>query len=268
MSNDKIRGEFEAWATTSGKGKEITSGLIQTCMGIYVHGITQTIWVGWRAAQSQSEPVCGMCNGHGMIGGFVNAENGFESNPCPECAVEPVQVSQPVGYFAQLNTGEYIQLLDPQDISEVTPLYTSPPDYQATATAYAQAVDQVIALQNENEALKAENKELKKDVDCCTSANISFKRIKTNLQAENEALRKHLLQAHQAATVEAKIADEFRAECDVLRQRVAELKDILTSARSIAKRRGVDTAWDTFDRRIERAGIGHITAKNFRGYKE
>jgi hypothetical protein len=61
--------------------------------------------------------------------------------------------------------------------------------YQATATAYAQAVDQVIAL-----------------------------------QTKNETLRKQLSQAEQAATVEAKIADEFRAECDVLRQRVAELK--------------------------------------------
>jgi hypothetical protein len=161
--------------------------------------LTDETWVpfkdGWQAALSQSEPVCGMCNGHGMIGGFVNAENGFESNPCPECAVEPVQVSQPVGYFAQLNTGEYIQLLDPQDISEVTPLYTSPPDYQATA--YAQAVDQVIALQTTNEALKAENKELKKDVDCCTSANICFKRIKTNLQAENEALKLDAEKLHQ-----------------------------------------------------------------------
>jgi hypothetical protein len=43
------------------------------------------------------------------------------------------------------------------------------------------------------------------------------------LRTENEALRKQLSHAEQAATVEAKIADEFRAERDVLRQRVTEL---------------------------------------------
>jgi hypothetical protein len=50
------------------------------------------------------------------------------------------------------------------------------------------------------------------------------KRTAYLLTPDYEALRKQLSQAEQAATVEAKIADEFRAECDVLRQRVAELE--------------------------------------------
>jgi hypothetical protein len=50
---------------------------------------------------------------------------------------------EPVGYFAQLGTGEFIQLLDPQDRAEVTALYAALPGY---------------------EALRAENAKLKQDL--------------------------------------------------------------------------------------------------------
>lgn len=31
------------------------------------------------------EPVCGMCNDHGMIGGLLPNGGGYDSEPCPEC---------------------------------------------------------------------------------------------------------------------------------------------------------------------------------------
>lgn len=46
--------------------------------------------------------------------------------------------------------------------------------------------------------------------------------------------------------------------------RELELQDLLSSARCIAQRRGVDTAWERFDARLESAGITGITAKTFR----
>jgi DNA repair exonuclease SbcCD ATPase subunit len=116
----------------------------------------------------------------------------------------------------------------------------------------------------ENEALKAENKELNQRVaNWETTALQSLDNIWGS--PSYEALKQQLENLKSSQEIELVNAN---IEIEELRQRVAELKDILTSARSIAKRRGVDTAWDTFDRRIERAGIGHITAKNFRGYKE
>ncbi|AFN39071.1 hypothetical protein G167_gp02 [Burkholderia phage BcepMigl] len=36
----------------------------------------------------QHEPTCQTCNDRGMVGGFVNAENGYDGEPCPDCAVE------------------------------------------------------------------------------------------------------------------------------------------------------------------------------------
>lgn len=30
---------------------------------------------------------CETCGGHGEIGGFVNAESGYQSEPCPDCAI-------------------------------------------------------------------------------------------------------------------------------------------------------------------------------------
>lgn len=47
-----------------------------------------------------SAAVCQMCNGHGLIGGFVSAESGYHSEPCPDCearlkaTVQPVAVAQ------------------------------------------------------------------------------------------------------------------------------------------------------------------------------
>lgn len=32
------------------------------------------------------EVVCSMCNGRGEIGGFINADSGYQTDPCPDCA--------------------------------------------------------------------------------------------------------------------------------------------------------------------------------------
>lgn len=47
-------------------------------------------------------------------------------------------------------------------------------------------------------------------------------------------------------------------------QRELELEDLLASAHCIARRKGIDTAWERFDERLNAAGIGLITAKTFR----
>ncbi len=47
-------------------------------------------------------------------------------------------------------------------------------------------------------------------------------------------------------------------------ERECELEDLLSSARAIAQRKGVDTAWERFDNRLKAAGIGWVTAKTFR----
>lgn len=37
------------------------------------------------ALQQQGEAVCGTCNGHGLIGGFVFPDQGYQDEPCPDC---------------------------------------------------------------------------------------------------------------------------------------------------------------------------------------
>lgn len=46
--------------------------------------------------------------------------------------------------------------------------------------------------------------------------------------------------------------------------REKELEDLLVSARAIAERKGRDTAWERFSKRLEKAGIGCVTARTFR----
>lgn len=61
---------------------------------------------------------------------------------------------------------------------------------------------------------------------------------------------------------------EGRATCMYVLEKIEEgqdeLIDLLTSARAIAERRGVDTAWERFSARLAEAGIGSITAKVFK----
>ena len=49
-----------------------------------------------------------------------------------------------------------------------------------------------------------------------------------------------------------------------LTNRVADLLDLLTSARCIAERKGVDVAWERFSERLRLEGAGSITPKTFR----
>ena len=43
--------------------------------------------VAMAAALAAAKPaVCETCNGHGMIGGFINAANGYDAKPCPDCS--------------------------------------------------------------------------------------------------------------------------------------------------------------------------------------
>lgn len=46
--------------------------------------------------------------------------------------------------------------------------------------------------------------------------------------------------------------------------RELELEDLLVSARAIAQRKGAETAWERFDERLAKAGIGCVTAKVFK----
>jgi len=67
---------------------------------------------------------------------------------------------------------------------------------------------------------------------------------------ELETINKLYLELSQIAT--AKTAREL------------ELEDLLTSAHCIAKRHGEETAWERFSERLQKAGIGSITAKVFK----
>ena len=69
---------------------------------------------------------------------------------------------------------------------------------------------------------------------------------------------KFYLELSQLAT--AKTAREIALE-----ERIAELEALLTSARAIAQRKGEGTAWNRFDKSIQKLGnIGSITARTYR----
>ena len=67
---------------------------------------------------------------------------------------------------------------------------------------------------------------------------------------ELETINKLYLELSQVATVKT--------------SRELELEDLLTSARCIAQRQGLKTAWKRFDERLQKAGIGSVTAKVFK----
>jgi hypothetical protein len=67
---------------------------------------------------------------------------------------------------------------------------------------------------------------------------------------ELETVNKLYLELSQIAT--AKTAREL------------ELEDLLISARAIAERKGKDVAWERFSERLQKAGIGSVTARTFR----
>jgi hypothetical protein len=48
------------------------------------------------------------------------------------------------------------------------------------------------------------------------------------------------------------------------KKRIAQLEDLLVSARVIVLRHGDNTAWDRFDARLQEAGIGCVTARTFK----
>jgi len=48
------------------------------------------------------------------------------------------------------------------------------------------------------------------------------------------------------------------------KSRELELEDLLISARAIAERKGEGTAWKRFSERLQKAGIGSVTARTFR----
>lgn len=47
-------------------------------------------------------------------------------------------------------------------------------------------------------------------------------------------------------------------------KREIELEELLRSARTIAQRKGVDTAWERFDASIAAAGVGSVTARVYK----
>lgn len=47
-------------------------------------------------------------------------------------------------------------------------------------------------------------------------------------------------------------------------KRELELEELLRSARTIAQRKGADTAWERFDASIASAGVGSVTARVYK----
>ena len=85
------------------------------------------------------------------------------------------------------------------------------------------------------------------------------------LQAETGGDGLNKLEAPARETLRA-CADTLRmlVSTDTSEQRVAELRELLTSAHAIALRRGAGTAWGRFSESCKALGIGAITARTYR----
>jgi hypothetical protein len=60
------------------------------------------------------------------------------------------------------------------------------------------------------------------------------------------------------------LSPKDQAAIDYALDLIAELKDVLISARCIADRKGTDTAWERFSERIGGMGIGSVTPRVFK----
>lgn len=87
MSNEPCQNtDIEIWRVVPGDFYSPSIHVTQEGgIGINVGGTVIVKSVrDWHALAMAGK--CKTCNGHGMIGGFVNAENGYQSDPCPDCA--------------------------------------------------------------------------------------------------------------------------------------------------------------------------------------
>jgi hypothetical protein len=62
------------------------------CIGSGESGISK------ETLRGDGEP-CKACNGRGEIGGFISAESGYQTDPCPECAAPEQTMGEPVAYL-------------------------------------------------------------------------------------------------------------------------------------------------------------------------
>ena len=109
------------------------------------------------------------------------------------------------------------------------------------------------------DALSADfTEEVQRLTDCLKKANSQTEEMERNWyleQNKTESLTEELAAIRSAPEME---------EVNLLLSRNEELRDLLTSARAIAERKGADTAWERFSQRLADAGIGSVTAKVFK----
>lgn len=73
--------------------------------------IGESIWRFSFARDVAQPPVCGTCNGRREVGGFINAESGYQNDPCPDCSAPPPSVDQNVYESAVKGRQDFRQAL-------------------------------------------------------------------------------------------------------------------------------------------------------------
>jgi hypothetical protein len=190
MSNDK-REQFEAFL----KSKSLDNTQSQDAWDQWIYKEThiQAMWEGWQAALSQSEPTREQLAKE--IESQVDASKNSVFRSGMKVAANIVRCCEP------------FVLSEPVQVSQ-------PVAWRVTASVNGDIVRDSLEFTRMS---KIDEKVVRKSYDLVIVPLFTA-------PPDYEALRKQLSHAEQAATVEAKLADEFRAERDVLRQRVAELE--------------------------------------------
>lgn len=120
------------------------------------------------------------------------------------------------------------------------------------------AQSRIATLTSERDELESMRKEDIKAILCLQS---EIERLLTKVEHKKQQLE---IDAVNQAAEWAKESERLNAENKHLLTLNEELRDLLTSARAIAERKGVDTAWKRFSQRLAYEGIGSVTAKVFK----
>lgn len=113
------------------------------------HGAYAAMIEAAPAHPSQQED-CRMCGGKGLVGGFLNAENGYDAIACPECA--ETSHEDPADYKRMFEAAV-------RDLAAISAHLGLDPDDDGGANPIIYAIDELRGSQQEDDARDADEDE-------------------------------------------------------------------------------------------------------------
>lgn len=166
---------------------------------------------------------CSACNGRGLVGGFVNADSGYQDDPCPDCAPQPAAARHGVKHAT-------IRATDEDDVLHVECRFDDGQKYAAVEVSGHRAEELADTILSALTEVPAAAGELPEACACgCGFSKLCVEAMELageiNRCAGNNNPETHKGWAKRVTSIAAKIhanaaVAECRRDCAVLRNAV------------------------------------------------